>query len=51
MPLGVDVARLQAKERQRYRARKLMEAEVAAEAERRAAAPDGRKYPRLPLPG
>jgi tRNA (adenine57-N1/adenine58-N1)-methyltransferase catalytic subunit len=53
MPPGVDVTRLQAKERQRYRARKLMESEIAAEAERRAEDPsdDTRKYPRLPLPG
>lgn len=54
MPAGVDVARLQAKERQRYRARKLMESEIAAEAARRAEGDEGgdhRKYPRLPLPG
>ncbi len=53
MPLGVDVARLQVKERQRYRGGKLMESEIAAEAERRAEDQSGdtRKYPRLPLPG
>jgi tRNA (adenine57-N1/adenine58-N1)-methyltransferase catalytic subunit len=49
----IDASLWHAKERQRYRARKQFEAEVAAEAERRAIEgnPDGRKYPRLPLPG
>jgi tRNA (adenine57-N1/adenine58-N1)-methyltransferase len=49
----VDATLWLAKERQRYRARKQFEAEVAAEAERRAVEgnPDGKKYPRLPLPG
>ncbi|MBX3012734.1 MAG: tRNA (adenine-N1)-methyltransferase [Caldilineaceae bacterium] len=49
----IDATLWHAKERQRYRARKQFEAEVAAEAERRQAEgnPDGRKYPRLPLPG
>lgn len=50
---SVDASLWHAKERQRYRARKQFEAEVAAEAERRQAEgnPEGRKYPRLPLPG
>lgn len=50
---SVDSSLWHAKERQRYRARKQFEAEVAAEAERRAAEgnPEGLKYPRLPLPG
>jgi tRNA (adenine57-N1/adenine58-N1)-methyltransferase len=52
MPEGIDTERWQSKDRQRYRARKRMEDEIAEEAERRAA--DGttetRKYPRLPLP-
>ena len=50
---SVDASLWHAKERQRYRARKQFEAEVAAEAARREAEgnPDGRKYPRLPLPG
>ncbi|MEZ4861622.1 MAG: tRNA (adenine-N1)-methyltransferase [Caldilineaceae bacterium] len=49
----IDSSLWHAKERQRYRARKQFEAEVAAEAARRAAEgnPEGRKYPRLPLPG
>lgn len=52
MPLGIEMERWQAKERQRYRARKKMEEEIAEEAARRAG--DGgteqRKYPKLPLP-
>jgi tRNA (adenine57-N1/adenine58-N1)-methyltransferase len=52
MPLGIDMERWQGKERQRYRARKQMENEIAEEAARRAA--DGTqeqsKYPKLPLP-
>jgi len=49
----VDATLWHAKERQRYRARKQFETEVAEEAARRAIEgnPDGRKYPRLPLPG
>lgn len=49
----IDASLWHAKERQRYRARKQFEAEVAAEAARREAEgnPEGRKYPRLPLPG
>jgi len=49
----IDTSLWHAKERQRYRARKQFEAEVAEEAARRQAEgnPDGRKYPRLPLPG
>ena len=52
MPGGIDTERWQGKERQRYRARKKMEAEIAEEANRRAADQpvEGRKYPRLPLP-
>ena len=52
MPLGIEMERWQGKERQRYRARKKMEEEIAEEAARRAAdgSPDGRKYPKLPLP-
>lgn len=52
MPLGIEMERWQAKERLRYRARKKMEEEIAEEAARREAneSPDGRKYPRLPLP-
>jgi len=52
MPLGIDMERWQGKERQRYRARKKMEDEIADEAARRAAdgSPDDRKYPKLPLP-
>jgi tRNA (adenine57-N1/adenine58-N1)-methyltransferase len=52
MPLGIEMERWQAKERLRYRARKKMEEEIAEEAARREAdeTPDGRKYPRLPLP-
>ncbi len=52
MPPGIDVERWQGKDRQRYRARKRMEEEIAEEAARRASDPDTppRKYPRLPLP-
>lgn len=52
MPLGIEMERWQSKERQRYRARKRMEEEIAQEAARRAAdeSSEGRKYPRLPLP-
>lgn len=52
MPLGIEMERWQAKERLRYRARKKMEEEIAEEAARREVnqTPDGRKYPRLPLP-
>jgi tRNA (adenine57-N1/adenine58-N1)-methyltransferase catalytic subunit len=52
MPLGIEMDRWQGRDRQRYRARKRMEEEIAEEAARRAAdEPDeGRKYPRLPLP-
>jgi tRNA (adenine57-N1/adenine58-N1)-methyltransferase len=52
MPLGIELERWQGKERQRYRARKKMEEEIAEEAARRAAAgsQDQRKYPKLPLP-
>ncbi len=50
---SIDASLWHAKERQRYRARKQFEAEVAEEAARRQAdgSDDGRKYPRLPLPG
>ena len=50
---SIDASLWHAKERQRYRARKQFEAEVAEEAARRAIEgnPDGKKYPRLPLPG
>jgi len=52
MPLGIDSERWQGKDRQRYRARKKMEEEIAQEAARRSA--DGshgqQKYPKLPLP-
>lgn len=54
MPAGVEIERWQAKERQRYRARKKFEEEVAAEEARRAndeTGEPGRKYPRRPLPG
>lgn len=52
----VDVERWQPKERQRYRARKLMEEELAQEAERRTRQEErdgqpARRYPPLPLPG
>ncbi len=52
MPLGIDMERWQGKERQRFRARKKMEEEIAGEAARRAVdgSPDDRKYPKLPLP-
>jgi hypothetical protein len=52
MPLGIDVERWQAKERQRYRARKRMEEEIAEEAARRTADGQdvGQRYPKLPLP-
>lgn len=53
-PSDVDSERWQAKERQRFRARKLMEQRIADEAAMRAAQDDDgddRKYPRLPLPG
>jgi tRNA (adenine57-N1/adenine58-N1)-methyltransferase len=52
MPAGIEMERWQSKERQRYRARKKMEEEIADEAARRAAddSPDKPKYPRLPLP-
>jgi tRNA (adenine57-N1/adenine58-N1)-methyltransferase len=52
MPLGIDVERWQAKERQRYRARKRMEEEIAEEAARRATdgQDTGQRYPKLPLP-
>jgi len=50
---SIDASLWHAKERQRYRARKQFEAEVAEEAARRQAdgSADERKYPRLPLPG
>lgn len=50
---GMDLSRWQSKERQRFRARQRMQEEIAAEAARRTAAKpeDGRKYPKLPLPG
>ena len=49
---SIDTDRWQGKERQRYRARKKMEEQIAEEAARRAAdgTQDTRKYPRLPLP-
>lgn len=52
MPLGIEMERWQSKERQRYRARKKMEEEIAEEAARRAEDTTGerRKYPKLPLP-
>ena len=52
MPLGIEMERWQGKDRQRYRARKRMQDEIAEEAVRRAADanPDQRKYPKLPLP-
>jgi tRNA (adenine57-N1/adenine58-N1)-methyltransferase len=52
MPLGIEMERWQGKERQRYRARKRMEEEIAEEAARRSSESNegGRKYPRLPLP-
>jgi tRNA (adenine57-N1/adenine58-N1)-methyltransferase len=52
MPLGIEMERWQGKERQRYRARKKMEEEIAQEAARRAAddSQGQRKYPKLPLP-
>jgi tRNA (adenine57-N1/adenine58-N1)-methyltransferase len=52
MPLGIEMERWQGKERQRYRARKRMEEEIAEEAARRAAdeTPSKGKYPKLPLP-
>lgn len=52
MPEGIDTERWQGKERQRYRARKQMEDEIAEEAARREAdePTEKRKYPRLPLP-
>jgi tRNA (adenine57-N1/adenine58-N1)-methyltransferase len=52
LPPGVDVSRWQAKERQRYRARQRMQQEIEQAAQARTQkADDGRKYPRLPLPG
>ncbi|GIV77947.1 MAG: tRNA (adenine-N1)-methyltransferase [Litorilinea sp.] len=49
---GLDPARWVARERQRYRARQKLAAEIAArEAERAQGEESGRKYPRLPLPG
>jgi tRNA (adenine57-N1/adenine58-N1)-methyltransferase len=52
MPLGIEMERWQSKERQRYRARKKMEEEIAQEAARRAVddSQGQRKYPKLPLP-
>ena len=52
MPLGIEMERWQGKDRQRYRARRRMEEEIAQEAARRAAdtSDDQRKYPKLPLP-
>jgi tRNA (adenine57-N1/adenine58-N1)-methyltransferase len=52
MPPGIEMERWQSKERQRYRARKRMEDEIAEEAARRASdgTEAGVKYPRLPLP-
>lgn len=52
MPLGIEMERWQGKERQRYRARKRMEEEIAEEAARRATdeTPGRGKYPKLPLP-
>ncbi len=52
MPPGIDMERWQGKERQRYRARKKMEQEIAEDAALRAAdaSTDERKYPKLPLP-
>jgi tRNA (adenine57-N1/adenine58-N1)-methyltransferase len=52
MPLGIEMERWQSKERQRYRARKRMEEEIAEEAARRAedGTQERRKYPKLPLP-
>jgi tRNA (adenine57-N1/adenine58-N1)-methyltransferase catalytic subunit len=52
MPAGIEIERWQGKDRQRYRARKRMEEEIAEEAARRATESDAepRKYPRLPLP-
>jgi len=49
---GEEMARWQRPERQRYEARQRTEAEIAAEAQRRAAdiAGGGKKYPTLPLP-
>ncbi len=50
---NVDAKLWQVRERQRYRARKQFEAQVAEEEARRQADRDdgGKKYPRLPLPG
>jgi len=49
----VDTSLWHIRERQRYRARKQFEAQVAAEEERRNEdrAQGGKKYPKLPLPG
>jgi tRNA (adenine57-N1/adenine58-N1)-methyltransferase len=49
VPPGVDVARWQSKERQRFRARQKMREEVDKRALEDEAS--GRKYPRMPLPG
>jgi tRNA (adenine57-N1/adenine58-N1)-methyltransferase len=53
LPAEADAARWQSRERLRYRARRQMEDEIAAAAaQREPATPgEGRKYPRLPLPG
>jgi tRNA (adenine57-N1/adenine58-N1)-methyltransferase len=53
LPAEADAARWQSRDRLRYRARRQMQDDIAAEAERRSQASEGdtgRKYPRLPLP-
>ena len=54
LPADADASRWQSRERLRYRARQQMADNIAAEAARRAQTSEGdegRKYPRLPLPG